>query len=371
MAVRTIERRGERRLVIDIRYRQADGTKGRYRHDAEVQTREGARAEERRRLAALAVTGSPYESPPQATQAVKAAPDAASTAPSFKATVLGFLTAYAKTVLKPSTLHGYMKILDGFLLSRIGDMPIDQIDANKVRELDAELVEGNAKPGTRRQMQIVIRSILCRYAVEAKLLVDPPRLPKLPKQGDKVPDVMTTAEVDKILAAASANAWHVLAFLLAAHAGLRAGEVRGLRCRDVDLAANHLVVRENVCRGMTAAPKSGHEREVPLTKALRKAIEARVKAGSPDDRVALTERGTPWGEYGMIQAFKRAGRRAGITKSWRFHDLRHYFVTRLFDSGIGAHVVQALAGHEHLTTTQRYAHVGRPNLRGAIAKLGA
>jgi hypothetical protein len=38
MAVRTVTRRGERRLIVDIRFRNSDGTRARYRHDAEVQT---------------------------------------------------------------------------------------------------------------------------------------------------------------------------------------------------------------------------------------------------------------------------------------------------------------------------------------------
>jgi hypothetical protein len=61
MAVRAITHRGKRHLVLDILYRTPDGKKARYRHDAEVQTWPAARAEERRRLAALAATGSPYE----------------------------------------------------------------------------------------------------------------------------------------------------------------------------------------------------------------------------------------------------------------------------------------------------------------------
>lgn len=372
--VRAVKRRGERRWIIDIRFRKVDGTKGRYRHDAEVQTKAAATAEDRRRLASLALTGSPYESPVQVTKADEVLPVevvAPSSAPTFETTAKGYLTSYAKSVLKPSTLHGYTKILDGFLLSRIGAMPIDTIDANKVRELDAEMVEGGAKPGTRRQMQIVIRSILCRYAVESELLAEAPRFPKLPKQGDKVPHVMTSGEVTAILAAASRRPGHLLAFLLAAEAGLRAGEIRGLRCLDVDERAGHLIVRESICRGKVAAPKSGHEREVPLTKLLRKAIAARLKVARGQDKVTLTEAGTPWGESGLLQAFRRACKQAGVSESWRLHDLRHFFVTRLFDRGVGAHVVQALAGHEHLSTTQRYAHVGGANLRGAIALLDA
>jgi hypothetical protein len=69
MAVRTVKRRGERRLVIDMLYTKPDGAKGSYRHDAEVLNMAAARAEERRRLAALAATGSPYETPAPAEKA--------------------------------------------------------------------------------------------------------------------------------------------------------------------------------------------------------------------------------------------------------------------------------------------------------------
>jgi site-specific recombinase XerD len=41
----------------------------------------------------------------------------------------------------------------------------------------------------------------------------------------------------------------------------------------------------------------------------------------------------------------------------------------LFRKGVSAPTVQALAGHAHLTTTQRYAHVARVDLKEAIAKL--
>jgi hypothetical protein len=54
MPVRGETRRGETRLVIDINYRRPDGTTGRYRKDAQVQTITAARAEERCLLALIA-----------------------------------------------------------------------------------------------------------------------------------------------------------------------------------------------------------------------------------------------------------------------------------------------------------------------------
>ena len=46
--IRKIERRGQRVLVIDIRYEKPDASEGRERHDAQVQTMAAATAEERR-----------------------------------------------------------------------------------------------------------------------------------------------------------------------------------------------------------------------------------------------------------------------------------------------------------------------------------
>jgi len=363
MAVHKVERRGKRRLIIDIRYTKPDGTPGRYRKDAEVQTLAAARAEDRRRLAALALTGSPLgalERNP--TEPARHDEPPREPLPTFEAVAKDYLADYAVSRLKPSTRVGYEAVLNGFLIPRIGYKPIDTIDASTVRELDKELVDRGVKPATRRQMQSVLRSVLCRYAVEAGLLPDAPSFPRLPRSGRKISRVLTDDEVDRVIDVSKRN--QRVAFLLAARAGLRAGEIRGLHWRDVDLRAGQLTVRESVCRGVAAAPKSGHERVVPLTSDLERAL----KESHRQDRtaaVALNGRGAAWTEYSLLNAFRRACARAGVG-SWRFHDLRHYFVTGLFRAGVPAPTVQALAGHSELTTTQHYAHVVRTDLRDAI-----
>lgn len=369
MAVRTITRRGERRLIIDIRYRKPDGTKGRYRHDAEVQTMAAARAEERRRLAALAVTGSPFETPvPAGIPPLEIAPpeEPKPTSPCFEDVGKQFLVLFAPSHLKPSTKFGYKTVIERVLNPAIGKLPVDRIDASVVRELDTKLVERGVKPSTRRNVQTTLRSVLCRFAVEAKILPKAPELPKLPKVGRVVIRALTTEEVRAILKAA--NRTHRTAFMLAAFAGLRAGEIRGLRWRDIDLKAGTLIVRESVCRGIAAAPKSGHERVVPLTDELREELR-NVRPIDSNALVSTNAKGKPWTESSLILAFRRTLKRAGLA-NWRLHDLRHYFVTALFKSGAPAPAVQALAGHADLSTTQRYAHLAQLDLEEAIAKFG-
>jgi integrase/recombinase XerD len=232
--------------------------------------------------------------------------------------------------------------------------------------IDAELASTGLAAGTRRKVLTVLRSILCRFAVEVGLLEEAPKMPKLPKIGATIPRALTREQVDSVLAQSSAE--HRLAFMLAAFAGLRAGEVRALRWGDVDLKANRLAVRESVCRGITGTPKSGHERIVPLIPELHDALHS-LRPANARALVAKSCRGQAFGENTLRDAFKRAARRAGLGPQWRFHDFRHFFVTELFRRGASARAIQKLAGHADLSTTERYAHVVQADLDAAIARL--
>jgi integrase len=358
-------------LVVDIQYRDSNGRRARYRHDAEVQTLQAARAEDRRRLALLATTGSPYGVLSPDGEPVVEEPDdepeTANDAPLFEDVAKEYMADYAKSQLKPSTRVGYQKKLDSFLLNAIGHLPITQITLSKVRELDVKLVVDGAQPSTRRGYQIVLRSILGKFAVERGYLAERPRFPKLPHCGKQIHTALKQDEVDRLLAA-TPNPAHRRLFLLAAYAGLRAGEIRALRWRDVDLKARTITVRLSRCKGHLSTPKSGHERLIPLAETLFREL-SKTKKPKPDSLVCVTSLGEPWGEYGLIQSFKRACKRAELETSWRFHDLRHFFVTSLFLTGAPAPAVQMLAGHADLSTTQRYAHTTQAELAAAVARL--
>ena len=77
--------------------------------------------------------------------------------------------------------------------------------------------------------------------------------------------------------------------------------------------------------------------------------------------------GKPWGEFALSRAFARARAKAGVV-GFRLHDLRHWCVTTLFRVGNSAPVVQRLAGHAHLVTTQRYARAQLDELRDGMRR---
>ena len=357
MTIRIVRRRGERRWVIDISYRTTDGKVHRYRRDAQVQLKEAAKAEHRRLEDELARTGTLVHVAEAAKSAVEAEPI------TFADAVKYFRGTHMKSALKRTTRIGYNVQLDTLLLPRFGAMALDAIDRQAIALLDAELVDEGLAPSTRARFHIVVRSVL-RTAVNAGLLAAMPALPSLPKSGRKAVNPMRRSDLNAILEAAASTAR--LAFELAAFAGLRAGEVRGLRWPDVDLEAGTLTVRRSISAGIETTPKSHHQRRIPMSRTLRAALEtARPSKASPWAPVTITALGKPWGENGLNQAFQRAMARAGRT-GWSFHDLRHFFVTELFRNRAPAVAVQQLVGHADLTTTQRYADFDANDLRSAI-----
>ena len=338
MTVRKETRAGQTRWVIDIPYRTSDGKPKRYRRDAQVQTKTAAHAEDRRLYAELGQRGSL----PGAGD--KPDPEPEPHRYTFAEAVRHYRATHMKTTLKPATRASYENRITMLLVPRFGDLPLEAVDRAAMTELDVELAEDELLPSTRAKVQIA--------------------LPPLPRIGRKVPNPMRREDLDAILAVSSPSA--PLACELAAFAGLRASEVRGLRWSDVDLKVGTLTIRRGITLGIETTPKSHHQRLIPLARTLRATLERAVsERRGPWAPVSLTALGKPWGESGLNQAFQRAQERAGRS-GWTFHDLRHFFVTELFRNGAPAPAVQLLAGHADLTTTQRYADLDANDLRRAV-----
>ena len=72
----------------------------------------------------------------------------------------------------------------------------------------------------------------------------------------------------------------------------------------------------------------------------------------------------------IVNLFQRLYACAGIQGA-SSHSGRRQFVTKLADQGINARLVQTLARHKHLSTTQRYIDVNENALRNAVELIEA
>jgi len=150
--------------------------------------------------------------------------------------------------------------------------------------------------------------------------------------------------------------------LVAVNTGLRRGELLQLRWRDVDLQRRMLTVRGE-------GAKTGQTRHVPLNSEAARALGVWKPApacaanwcvfSGADSSAPLAAIKKPW--MAILKAAK--------VSSFRFHDLRHTFASKLVMAGIDLNTVRELLGHKSLAMTLRYAHLAPEHKAAAVEAL--
>jgi integrase/recombinase XerD len=73
------------------------------------------------------------------------------------------------------------------------------------------------------------------------------------------------------------------------------------------------------------------------------------------DSLLVTQKRTAFSPNTLCQLMNRLYRVAGLDGATS-HSGRRWFITKLANSGVGTKVIMTLAGHKHMTTTQRYSN---------------
>ena len=196
---------------------------------------------------------------------------------------------------------------------------------------------------------------------------DPTELLESPQIGDHLPEVLSTAEVDRLEASIDLSKWEghrnkaIIEVLFSC--GLRVSEL-------VNLKLTNLYFDEEF---VSVLGKGSKERLVPIS---HRAIEElkwwfddrnhmKIKPGE-EDYVFLNRYGKHLTRTMILIMIKRQAVAAGITKTISPHTLRHSFATALLEGGADLRVIQALLGHESLGTTEIYTHLDTSTLRREI-----
>lgn len=250
------------------------------------------------------------------------------------------------------------------VLPRWGDWPLSRIDHMSVQEWVAGLGRQLAPASVRECYRVL--SLVLTSAVHAQLLVRNPCegvrvAPR--RRTDSFGLTLTRDEVAYKLLPEIPERYRPLV-ATAAYAGLRWGECAGLQWSAVDLAARRLQVVRVLVEGgritMKPHPKSkAGRRSVPVPAALVELLAEHRDRYPSDELVFTNTAGGPVGRTSFrTRVWKPAVRRAGLPERLRFHDLRHSYATWLVSEGLPPNVVQAIMGHEDVTTTLAiYTHV--------------
>jgi len=266
----------------------------------------------------------------------------------------------------PTTIESYQRDLRRLIrfAELKGVAGPDQVTRTLLREFLWALKDMGLGPATIRRQVSAVHTYYGFLLAEGMVREDPSDRLELPRRWRTLPDVLTLAEINAMLASPRVEeplAWRDRALLeLGYGAGLRVSELCGLGVAD-------LVLSEGLVR---VIGKGNKERLVPIGRQVIAAVSlylntarAALDRGKTRGNLLLNARGQPLSRVGAWGIVKAHAARAGITKRVTPHTLRHTFATHLLEGGADLRAVQEMLGHADLSTTQIYTHVDREYLR--------
>jgi integrase/recombinase XerD len=219
-------------------------------------------------------------------------------------------------------------------------------------------------PASIRRSVSALRTYFKFLVGERELAKDPSLKLETPKKWRTLPEVLSAADVKKLIDAVSIDeplAFRDRAMLeLGYGAGLRVSEWIGVEAKDV-------MLEDGVVR---VFGKGSKERLVPVGRAAIGAVaiylrelRPRLERGGGKGKLFLNARGQPLSRMGAWGILRKYVQRAGLTTRVTPHTLRHSFATHLLEGGADLRAVQEMLGHADISTTQIYTHVDREYLR--------
>lgn len=335
---------------MDIRVQLPDGTRYRERVRSPVPSKSGSMRWAEARALELATNGK---------RTKKEVP----TLGEFESRYIEWCTAKR---LKPSTIVQKQQIFRHYLVPMFGSKPLDTITNADMAKMLAMLAEKH--PKTVNNINTVLNG--CFKLALSWSVID--RIPATVEMLKVPPSTMSfyePHEYERLVEAAGKLDLRLQLFiLLGGDAGLRCGEIIALEQTDVDLRRGVITVSRSEWEGHLTAPKSGRSRKVVLTERLKAALSANRHFRG--DRVLWRDDGfEKVSQVLLAKWMRRVQRRAGLKVTGGIHILRHTFCSRLAMAGASTMAIKELAGHQQISTTQKYMHLAPAAKSVAIALL--
>jgi integrase len=253
-------------------------------------------------------------------------------------------------VYKPAALRGYAEGMARVLPDH-GGLTLSRIDnAGLQRLISAQITEGRS-PSTIRNTITPLRALFrdSGEIIPGGVSPDPTVGLRLPSVVKVAKERVAVADVHALVAALKERDRPLWALLL--FAGLRIGEARALRWRDVDYADGLILVRRNWDRVEGAGdPKSAAgRRDVPMPAALREQLET-LTTGKPDDLVFGRRDGRPFNERTVTDRANKAWKTAGLERV-NPHGARHLYAALMIAAGTDLKALSTYMGHASVNIT--------------------
>lgn len=234
-------------------------------------------------------------------------------------------------------------------LTQFHNRPMDSLSVMEVEQWKSGRLQTASRATVRKELN-TLNAIFNQAVAWGIISENPVRLVKKPKEiSSKDPHWYTKEQLKKIYKAAGKRAplWQFMA-----NTGIRRQEAINLTWDDIRQDRVFVLSSEE------ARTKSGKYRSIPLSTGAQKAL-AKLK-GQP----------TPFPQVfpqSLSRMFVTDAEAAGQGGS--IHSLRHTFISILVQKGVALRIVQELAGHQSIKTTERYSHLAPSDPLDAVKKL--
>jgi integrase/recombinase XerD len=199
---------------------------------------------------------------------------------------------------------------------------------------------------------------------------NPMELIEAPKIGRKLPDTLSTDDIDNLIAAidlSSPEGERNKAIIETLYScGLRVSELVTLKISDLFFDEGFIKI----------TGKGNKQRFVPVATTTQKYIvlyrnsirnHLSISKGF-EDTLFLNRRGKQLTRAMIFTIIKTLAVKINLQKNISPHTLRHSFATHLLENGADLRSIQLMLGHESITTTEIYVHLDRKHLTQIINK---
>jgi site-specific recombinase XerD len=256
--------------------------------------------------------------------------------------------------LSPATQRSYISAVRKF--SRYFARSPDRLDLDDIHTFQVHLVSTGISWASLNQIVCALRFF---YGITLHQDDVPDRIPYA-REPRKLPVILSADEVVQFLEAVSSLKARV-ALTTAYAAGLRVGEVCGLRVEDIDSSRMVIHVRHG---------KGAKARYVMLSNELLGILRSYWRLSRPTAFLFPGRDADKPIEPTVLNAACRSAVAAtGLSKRVTVHTLRHSFATHLLENGTDIRIIQVLLGHAHLSSTAHYTQVSTDTIRSTASPL--
>ena len=223
-------------------------------------------------------------------------------------------------------------------------------------------------PRSRARILSSLRSYYSYLKMDGYIADNPVENIQSPVFGRHLPDVLALEEIDSVINAIDLSLPEgqrnraIIEIMYSC--GLRVSELCTLRLSDLYLDEGFIRV----------IGKGGKQRLVPVSSRataelqsyMAERVSVDIRPGYEDFLFLSFRRGKPLSRITVFHIVKELVAAVGINKNVSPHTFRHSFATHLLEGGANLRAIQAMLGHESISTTEIYTHIDRTRMRQEI-----